>query len=110
LQAKLDAQHAEIERLSERLNGIDERRRVVQASLASAQARQRAAQAELAVAQQRLDELVRATYMQGPQWLLSELVGDGGSPDPLQRLPLQRAALEAHAAVVDEVARSRSTR
>jgi cell wall-associated NlpC family hydrolase len=102
LQAKLDAQNATIERLTERLNAIDERRRVVQASLARAQARQRAAQAELAVAQQRLDEQARATYMQGPQWLLGELVGDG-SPDPLQRLPRQKAALEAQAAVVDEV-------
>jgi cell wall-associated NlpC family hydrolase len=102
LQAKLDAQNAEIERLTERLNAIDERRRVVQASLARAQARQRAAQAELAAAQQRLDEQARATYMQGPQWLLGELLGDG-SPDPLQRLPRQKAALEAQAAVVDEV-------
>jgi len=102
LQAKLDAQHAEIERLSERLNGIDEQRRTVQKSLASAQARQQAAQAELATAQQRLDEQARATYMQGPEWLLSELVGDG-SPDPMQRLPRQKAALEAQAAVVDEV-------
>ncbi|HEV8166111.1 MAG TPA: NlpC/P60 family protein [Actinomycetota bacterium] len=102
LQAKLDAQNAEIERLTERLNAIDERRRVVQASLTRAQARQRAAQAELAVAQQRLDEQARATYMQGPQWLLGELLGDG-SPDPLQRLPRQKAALEAQAAVVDEV-------
>jgi cell wall-associated NlpC family hydrolase len=103
LQAKLDAQHAEIERITERLNGIDEQRRKVQASLAAARARQRAAQAELAAAQQRLDEQARATYMQGPQWLLSELVGDGSSPDPMQRLPRQKAALEAHAAVVDEV-------
>jgi cell wall-associated NlpC family hydrolase len=103
LQAKLDAQHAEIERISERLNGIDEQRRTIQASLAAAQTRQQAAQAELAAAQQRLDEQARTTYMQGPQWLLSELVGDGSSPDPMQRLPRQRAALEAHAAVVDEV-------
>jgi peptidoglycan DL-endopeptidase CwlO len=103
LQAKLDAQHAAIERLTERLNGVEERRRVIQRSLASAQARQQAAQAELQVAQQRLDEQARATYMQGPQWLLQELVGDGSSPDPLQRLPRQKAALEAHAAVVDEV-------
>jgi cell wall-associated NlpC family hydrolase len=102
LQAKLDAQNAEIERLTERLNAIDQRRRVVQASLARARARQRAARAELAAAQQRLDEQARATYMQGPQWLLGELVGDG-SPDPLQRLPRQKAALEAQAAVVDEV-------
>jgi len=103
LQAKLDAQHTEIERITERLNGIDERRQAIQASLTTARARQQAAQAELATAQQRLDEQARATYMQGPQWLLSELVGDGGSPDPLQRLPRQKAALEAHAAVVDEV-------
>ena len=103
LQAKLDAQHTAIERLTERLNGIDEQRRVIQASLTTARARQQAAQAELAAAQQRLDEQARATYMQGPQWLLSELVGDGGSPDPLQRLPRQKAALEAYAAVVDEV-------
>jgi cell wall-associated NlpC family hydrolase len=102
LQARLDAQHAEIERLTERLNGIDEQRRAVQASLTAARARQQVAQAELAAAQQRLDEQARATYMQGPQWLLSELVGDG-SPDPLQRLPRQKAVLEAQAAVVDEV-------
>jgi peptidoglycan DL-endopeptidase CwlO len=103
LQAKLDAQHAAIERLTERLNGVEEQRRTVQRSLAGARARQQAAQAELTVAQQRLDEQARATYMQGPQWLLSELIGDGSSPDPLQRLPRQKAALEAHAAVVDEV-------
>jgi peptidoglycan DL-endopeptidase CwlO len=103
LQAKLDAQHAEIERITERLNGIDEQRRKVQTSLKAARARQQAAQAELTAAQQRLDEQARATYMQGPQWLLSELVGDGSSPDPMQRLPRQKAALEAHAAVVDEV-------
>ncbi|HEX8134745.1 MAG TPA: hypothetical protein VF880_15110, partial [Actinomycetes bacterium] len=96
LQAKLDAQNAEIERLTEQLNAIDERRRVVQASLTRAQARQRAARSELAAAQQRLDEQARATYLQGPQWLLGELVGDG-SPDPLQRLPRQKAALEAQA-------------
>jgi cell wall-associated NlpC family hydrolase len=102
LQAKLDAQHAAVERITERLNGIDERRRTIQRSLQHARARQQAARAELAAAQQRLDEQARATYMQGPQWLLGELVGDG-SPDPLQRLPRQKAALEAQAAIVDEV-------
>jgi cell wall-associated NlpC family hydrolase len=102
LQAKLDAQNATIERLTERLNASDERRRVVRVSLRRLEARQRAAQAELAAAQQRLDEQARATYMQGPQWLLGELIGDG-SPDPLQRLPRQKAALEAQASVLDEV-------
>jgi peptidoglycan DL-endopeptidase CwlO len=102
LQAKLDAQHAAVERITERLNGIDERRRTIQRSLRHARARQQVARAELTAAQQRLDEQARATYMQGPQWLLGELVGEG-SPDPLQRLPRQKAALEAQAAIVDEV-------
>ena len=97
----LDAQHAQIERMTERLNAIDEHRRTVQSSLAAARIRQRAAEAELAVAQRRLNDQARATYMQGPQWLLQELVGD--SPDPLQRLPRQKAVLEAQAAVVDAV-------
>jgi peptidoglycan DL-endopeptidase CwlO len=103
LEAKLDAQHVAIERITERLNGIDDRRRRIRRSLAAMQARQRTAQAELAAAQQRLDEQARATYMNGPQWLLSELVGETAPRDPLQRLPLQKAALEAHAAVVTEV-------
>jgi cell wall-associated NlpC family hydrolase len=103
LEAKLDAQHVAIERITERLNGIDDRRRRIRHSLAATQARQRTAQAELAAAQQRLDEQARATYMNGPQWLLSELVGETAPREPLQRLPLQKAALEAHAAVVTEV-------
>ena len=42
--------------------------------------------------------------MQGPSWLLGELVGGAASPpDALRRLPMQRAALEARAAVVTEV-------
>jgi cell wall-associated NlpC family hydrolase len=103
LEAKLDAQHVAIERITERLNGIDDRRRSIRRSLAAMQARQRTAQAELDAAQLRLDEQARATYMNGPQWLLSELVGETAPRDPLQRLPLQKAALEAHAAVVTEV-------
>jgi cell wall-associated NlpC family hydrolase len=103
LQTKLDAQHAEVERITERLNGVDDRRRTLRRSLARTQARQRAARAELAAAQRRLDEQARATYMSGPQWLLGELLGDTGPRDPLQRVPLQKAALEAHAAVVTDV-------
>jgi cell wall-associated NlpC family hydrolase len=103
LEAKLDAQHVAIELITERLNGIDDRRRTIRRSLAAMQARQRTAQAELDAAQQRLDEQARATYMNGPQWLLSELLGETAPRDPLQRLPLQKAALEAHAAVVTEV-------
>jgi cell wall-associated NlpC family hydrolase len=103
LQAKLDAQHAEVERLAERLNATDDRRHRLQQRLARLRARQRAAQRELDTAQQRLDEQVRATYMEGPQWLLGELVGGTSPPDVLRRIPMQKAALEARAAVVTDV-------
>ena len=39
LQAKLDAQHAEVERLAERLNATDDRRQRLKASLARLQQR-----------------------------------------------------------------------
>ncbi|HEU4900886.1 MAG TPA: hypothetical protein VFX88_25450, partial [Actinomycetota bacterium] len=104
LQAKLDAQHAEVERLAERLNATEDNRDRLRVSLRRLQARQKAAQAELDTAQAQLDEQARATYMQGPSWLLGELVGGAASPpDALRRLPMQRAALEARAAVVTEV-------
>jgi peptidoglycan DL-endopeptidase CwlO len=103
LQAKLDAQHAEIERIAERLNATDDRRRRLQASLRRLETRRKAAQAELDKAQAQLDEQARATYMGGPQWLLGELVGGANPPDAMRRLPMQKAALEARAAVVSEV-------
>jgi peptidoglycan DL-endopeptidase CwlO len=103
LQAKLDAQHAEVERLAERLNATDDRRHRLQQRLAHLRARQRAAQRELETAQRRLDDQVRATYMEGPQWLLGELVGGTSPPDVLRRIPMQKAALEARAAVVTDV-------
>jgi cell wall-associated NlpC family hydrolase len=103
LQAKLDAQHAEVERLAEGLNATDDRRHRLQQRLAHLRARQRAAQRELDTAQQRLDEQVRTTYMEGPQWLLGELIGGTSPPDVLRRIPMQKAALEARAAVVTDV-------
>jgi cell wall-associated NlpC family hydrolase len=103
LQARLDAQHAEVERLAEGLNATDDRRHRLQQRLAHLRARQRAAQRELDTAQQRLDEQVRTTYMEGPQWLLGELVGGTSPPDVLRRIPMQKAALEARAAVVTDV-------
>jgi peptidoglycan DL-endopeptidase CwlO len=103
LQAKLDAQNAEVERLAERLNATDDRRHRLQQRLARLQARQQAAQRELDTAQQRLDEQVRATYMNGPQWLLGELVGGTNPTDALRRIPMEKAALEAQAAVVTQV-------
>ena len=102
LQAKLDAQHAEVERLAERLNATDDRRQRLQQRLARL-ARQAAAQAQLDEAQRQLDEQARATYMNGPQWLLGELVGGTNPPDAMRQLPMTKAALEARAAVVADV-------
>jgi cell wall-associated NlpC family hydrolase len=103
IQAKLDAQNAEVERLAEQLNATDDRRRRLKAGLAALQARQVAAQRQLDTAQRQLDEQVRATYMNGPQWLLGELVGGANPPDAMRQLPLTKAALEARAAVVTDV-------
>ena len=75
----------------------------LQASLGRLKARQAAAQAELDTAQAQLDEQARATYMGGPQWMLGELVGGANPSDAMRRLPMQRAALEARAAVVTDV-------
>jgi peptidoglycan DL-endopeptidase CwlO len=103
LQARLDAQHAEVERLAERLNATDDRRQRLQRSLARLRVRQRKAQRELDTAQLQLDEQARATYMNGPQWLLGELVGGANPTDAMRQLPLTKAALEARAAVVADV-------
>ena len=103
LQAKLDAQNAEVERLAERLNATDDRRHRLQASLRRLKARQEAAKAQLDTAQAQLDEQARATYMGGPGWLLGELVAGANPPDVMRRLPMQKAALEAQAAVVSDV-------
>jgi cell wall-associated NlpC family hydrolase len=103
LQAKLDAQHAEVERLAERLNATDDRRRRLQRSLAKLEARQEAARRQLQRAQEQLDEQARATYMNGPQWLLGELVAGANPSDAMRQLPMSKAALEARAAVVAEV-------
>jgi peptidoglycan DL-endopeptidase CwlO len=103
LQAKLDAQHAEVERLAERLNATDDRRQRLKERLARLRARQAAAQRQLDAAQRQLDEQARATYMNGPQWLIGELVGGANPPDALRQLPMQKAALEARAAVLTEV-------
>jgi peptidoglycan DL-endopeptidase CwlO len=103
LQAKLDDQHAEVERLAERLNATEDRRDRLQRRLDGLQARQRAAQKELDAAQAQLDEQARATYMNGPQWMLGELVGGANPTDAMRRIPMQKAALEARAAIVTDV-------
>jgi len=103
LQAKLDAQHAEVERLAERLNATDDRRARLQRSLERLKARQAVAAKDLDTAQRQLDEQARATYMNGPQWLLGELVGGANPSDAMRQLPVTKAALEARAAVLAQV-------
>jgi cell wall-associated NlpC family hydrolase len=103
LQARLDAQHAEVERLAERLNATEDRRDRLQRRLDGLQARQRVAQKELDAAQAQLDEQARATYMSGPQWMLGELFGGANPTDAMRRIPMQKAALEARAAIVTDV-------
>ena len=103
LQARLDAQHAEVERLVEQLNATDDRRDRLRRRLARIEARQQAAQKELDAAQLQLDEQARATYMSGPQWMLGELVGGANPTDAMRRIPMQKAALEARAAIVIDV-------
>src|SRR4029450_12037728 len=75
----------------------------LQQRLARLKARQEAAQRQLDRAQQQFDEQVRATYMNGPQWLLGERVGGPNPTDAMRQLPMTKAALEARAAVVAEV-------
>jgi peptidoglycan DL-endopeptidase CwlO len=108
LQAKLDGQHAAVERLTERLNATGERREQLQRSLDGLRSRQQTVAAELQAAQQKLNEQARAIYMQGPEWLLSELLGGSSPPDLLRRLPLQKAALQAQAGVVTEVSQRKA--
>jgi peptidoglycan DL-endopeptidase CwlO len=103
LQAELDGRYAAVERLTERLDGADERRAALARDLAGLRAGQAAVAAELAAAQRRLDEQARATYIAGPEWFVSELVGAVDPADALRRLPLQKAVLEAGAATVTQV-------
>src|SRR4029453_12027740 len=102
-QARVEPQNAGVERLAEQLNPPDDRRHRLKASLSRLKARQQAAQAALHTAQAQLDEQARATYMSGPQWLLGELVGGTNPPDAMRRIPMEKAALEAQAAVVTQV-------
>jgi peptidoglycan DL-endopeptidase CwlO len=108
LQARLDEQYAALERISERFDKATAAELDLRANLAGVQARRQAVVAELAAAQERLDEQARETYEAGPGWFVSELVGASDPSDLLRRLPLQKAALEASARTVDEVAKRKA--
>ena len=108
LRATLDDQHRRLEVLAEDLEEAYTRGVGLLADAAKLDRRRRAAERELAVAQAELDERARSSYMAGPGWFLSNLVGADDPADALARLPLQRAVVEADLALVDQVAASRA--
>jgi cell wall-associated NlpC family hydrolase len=58
--------------------------------------------------QAELDARARSSYIAGPGWFVSGLVGADDPADALARLPLQRAVLEADLALVDRVAKAKA--
>jgi peptidoglycan DL-endopeptidase CwlO len=104
LRATLDDQHRRLEVLAEDLEEAYASGVELLADAARLDRRRRAAERELAVAQAELDERARSSYMAGPGWFVSGLVGADDPADALARLPLQRAVLEADLALVDRVA------
>jgi cell wall-associated NlpC family hydrolase len=108
LRATLDDQHRRLEVLAEDLEEAYARGVGLLADAAKLDRRRRAAERELAVAQAELDERARSSYMAGPGWFLSNLVGADDPADALARLPLQWAVVEADLALVDQVAASRA--
>ena len=70
--------------------------------------RRAAAEKELAVVQAVLDERARSSYIAGPGWFMSTLVGADDPADALARLPLQKAVLEADLALVDKVSKAKA--
>ena len=108
LQARLDEQYAALERISERFDKAIATERDLRARLAIVQARRQAVVDELATAQEVLDEQARETYEAGPGWFVAELVGAADPSDLLRRLPLQKAALEASARNLEEVAKRKA--
>jgi cell wall-associated NlpC family hydrolase len=108
LRAKLDDQHRRLEVLAEELEEAYARGVELLADASKLDARRRAAERELAVAQAELDERARSSYMAGPGWFVSGLIGADDPADALNRLPLQRAVLEADLALVDRVAKAKA--
>ena len=104
LRATLDEQHRRLEVLAEDLEEAYAYGVELLADASRLDRRRRAAERELAVAQAELDERARSTYIAGPGWFVSGLVGADNPADALARLPLQRAVLEADLALVDRVA------
>jgi cell wall-associated NlpC family hydrolase len=109
VQAQLDAQYAAIERLTEQLNETTDRQAGLERQLQGLRRQQGEVQADLAKAQGQLDAQVRAAYMAGPAYVVGELVGSPDLAEALNRLPLQRSVLEAHAATLDHVRQAKAS-
>jgi peptidoglycan DL-endopeptidase CwlO len=108
LRARLDDQHRRLEVLAEDLEEAYARGVELLAGAARLDRRRQAAERELAAVQGKLDERARSTYIAGPGWFMSGLVGADDPADALARLPLQRAVLEADLALVDQVAQAKA--
>ena len=108
LRAKLDDQNRRLEVLAEDLEEAYARGVDLLADATKLDRRRRDAERELATVQARLDERARSTYMAGPGWFVAGLVGADDPADALDRLPLQKAVLEADLALVDQVARAKA--
>jgi cell wall-associated NlpC family hydrolase len=105
LRTKLDGQHRRLELMAEELEEAYAHGVELLADASGLDRRRIAAERELAVAQAELDERARSSYMAGPGWFMSTLVGADDPADALARLPLQRAVLESDLALVDRVTR-----
>jgi peptidoglycan DL-endopeptidase CwlO len=108
LRAKLDDQHRRLEVLAEDLEEAYARGVELLSDASKLDRRRRQAERELAVVQAKLDERARSSYMAGPGWFMSTLVGADDPGDALARLPLQRAVLEADLALVDQVSSAKA--
>jgi cell wall-associated NlpC family hydrolase len=108
LRAKLDDQHRRLEVLAEDLEEAYARGVELLSDASRLDRRRLQAERELAVVQAKLDERARSSYMAGPGWFMSTLVGADDPGDALARLPLQRAVLEADLALVDQVSSAKA--
>jgi cell wall-associated NlpC family hydrolase len=108
LRAKLDDQNRRLELLAEELEEAYARGVELLADASRLDGRRRAAERELAMVQAELDARARSSYIAGPGWFVSGLVGADDPADALARLPLQRAVLEADLALVDRVAKAKA--
>jgi cell wall-associated NlpC family hydrolase len=108
LRAKLADQHRRLEVMAEDLEEAYARGVDLLADASRLDRRRAAAEKELTTVQAELDERARSSYIAGPGWFMSTLVGADDPADALARLPLQRAVLEADLALVDKVTQARA--